>query len=589
MPARLSGKMRYPRLILLATVFVGFIVPVEISLASELIQCEGRYRHHLQGVCQDSDGNLYWSFTTTLVKTDGNGKVLKKVDVANHHGDLCYADGQLFVAVNYGQFNNPLGNADNEVVVYLAETLEQKARHKIPQVKHGAGGIASHNGKFIVVGGLPEGVEENYLYEYNASFEFQKRHVLPSGWTRLGIQAAAHADGVWWFGCYGNTLLKVSSDFEMLGRYSFDCGYGIEQARGGGLLTAGGESSPDNGCSGWVTKRQTHQMVSGSIKKPLQRIGFGSCIKQQNPAPLFANVLDYEPELFLFMGDNIYGDTEDMAVLKAKYQELGAKPEFKQLTEKSILLATWDDHDYGLNDGGAGFTKRDVSQKVFLEFWRDVPDSPRRERPGVYDAHIFGPESKRVQVILLDTRFFRSNLKTGKRRVGGPYYPDSDPKLTMLGRGQWQWLEKQLLQPAQIRIVVSSIQFAPTAAGQETWANLPAEKQRFLDLIGRTQASGLIIVSGDRHWSEFSRITNGLSYPLYDFTSSSMNQLHPRGTPTENPHRFLDKTFHQENFGTIDIDWNQKDPVIKVGIVDLQGKTQLSHSVKLSELQIGSR
>ena len=540
-------------------------------------------------MCQDPAGNLYWSFTTTLVKTDVHGKVLKKVDVANHHGDLCYADGQLFVAVNYGQFNNPLGNADNEVVVYLAETLEQQDRHKIPQVKHGAGGIASHNGKFIVVGGLPEGVEENYLYEYNASFEFQKRHVLKSGWTRLGIQAATFADGVWWFGCYGNTLLKVSSDFEMLGRYSFDCGYGIEQARGGGLLTAGGMSSADKGCSGWVTKQLTHQMIADKIQKPLQRIGFGSCIKQQNPAPLLSNVLDYQPELFLFMGDNIYGDTEDMAVLKAKYQALGAKPEFKQLVERSLVLATWDDHDYGLNDGGAGFVKRDASQQVFSEFWRDVPDSPRRERPGVYDAHIFGPESKRVQVILLDTRFFRSNLKTGERRVGGPYYPDSDPKLTMLGNEQWQWLEKQLLQQAQIRIVVSSIQFAPTAAGQETWANLPAEKQRFLDLIGRTQASGLIIVSGDRHWSEFSRITDGLSYPLYDFTSSSINQLHSRGTPTENRHRLLEKTYHLENFGTIDIDWNQKDPVIKVGIVDLQGKTQLSHSVQLSELQPHSK
>ena len=74
--------------------------------------------------------------------------------------------------------------------------MEELARHKTPQVKHGAGGIAHHDGKFIVVGGLPDGVEENYLYEYNAAFNFQKRHVLDSGWTRLGIQAAAIADGV---------------------------------------------------------------------------------------------------------------------------------------------------------------------------------------------------------------------------------------------------------------------------------------------------------------------------------------------------------------------------------------------------------
>ena len=159
----------------------------------------------------------------------------------------------------------------------------------------------------------------------------------------------------------------------------------------------------------------------------------------------------------------------------------------------------------------------------------------------------------------------------------------------MLGAKQWQWLEKQLQQPAEVRLVVSSIQFAPSAAGQESWANLPLEKQRFLDLISATKASGVLVVSGDRHWSEFSRLTDGLSYPLYDFTSSSINQLHGRGTPTKNPHRFLKTTYHKENFGTIDIDWNQNDPVIRVEIVDLQSKTQLSHSVKLSELQFDTQ
>jgi alkaline phosphatase D len=577
------------RLKLIASVFVCLISAMDVSEAVELVRCDGVYPHHLQGVCQDTDGNLYWSFTTTLVKTDSEGQVLKKLEVANHHGDLCYVDGRLFVAVNYGQFNNPLGQAENEIVVYQADTLQEHARYKIPQVKYGAGGIAHHDGKFIVVGGLPDGVEKNYLYEYNASFVFQKRHVLNSGWTRLGIQAAAFADGVWWFGCYGNILLKVSSDFEMLGRYKFDCGYGIEQAMGGGLLTAGGQCVDQVGCSGWITRRLTRQMLPNQVQKPITRIGFGSCVKQQNPAPLFANVLDYGPELFLFMGDNIYGDSDDMAVLKAKYQVLGRKPMFQKLVAESVVLATWDDHDYGMNDGGSGFAQREASQQVFVDFWNDVPDSPRRARPGVYDSYVFGPAGKRVQIILLDTRFFRSDLKTGPRRVGGPYYPDKNPSLTMLGTTQWQWLEKQLQQPAEIRIVVSSIQFVPTASGQETWDNLPLERQRFLDLLEKSQASGLFVVSGDRHWSDFSRMTEGLPYPLYDFTSSSINQLHPRGTPTNNPHRLLDRTFHQENFGTIDIDWSQEDPEIRVQIVDLHDKVQLSHSFRLSSLQVAPK
>ena len=176
-----------PQLNLIVLVFVCLPWTMVTSKAAEPIRCEGMYPHHLQGVCQDPDGNLYWSFTTTLVKTDSMGQVLKKREVANHHGDLCYVEGRLFVAVNYGQFNNPLGQAKNEIVVYQAETLQEQARYKIPQVKYGAGGIAHHDGKFIVVGGLPSGVEQNYLYEYNASFIFQKRHVLDSGWTRLDV------------------------------------------------------------------------------------------------------------------------------------------------------------------------------------------------------------------------------------------------------------------------------------------------------------------------------------------------------------------------------------------------------------------
>jgi alkaline phosphatase D len=190
-----------------------------------------------------------------------------------------------------------------------------------------------------------------------------------------------------------------------------------------------------------------------------------------------------------------------------------------------------------------------------------------------------------VQIILLDTRYFRSDLNRGDRLVGGPYYPNADPQATMLGAAQWKWLKQQLKKPAEIRLVVSSIQLVPTAAGQEAWANLPLERTRFMELVSQTKANGLFVISGDRHWSDFSRTTSDVPYPLYDFTSSSINQLHPRGTPTENLHRLLDHTFHKENFGTIDIDWAGDDPKIRVSIVDLDGKQQMSHAFHLSELR----
>ena len=191
------------------------------------VLCEGKYAGHLQGVCRGANGNFFWSFTRALVKTDTKGKVLKKIEVPDHHGDVCFAGGKIYCAVNFGAFNNPEGKSDNWVYVYNSKDLECLAKYPVPEIKHGAGGIAEKNGRFIVVGGLPEGVKENYVYEYDKEFNFKKRHVIKSGWTRLGIQAAAFAQGHWWFACYGSVLLKTTPDFKMVGKYNFNCGYGV--------------------------------------------------------------------------------------------------------------------------------------------------------------------------------------------------------------------------------------------------------------------------------------------------------------------------------------------------------------------------
>ena len=319
-------------------------------------------------------------------------------------------------------------------------------------------------------------------------------------------------------------------------------------------------------------------------EEPLTRILFGSCIKQEKPVPIFDAILARNPELFLFLGDNIYGDTEDMAVMKGKYATLGRKPGFAALRKTCPLMAVWDDHDYGVNDGGADYAKREEAQKEFLDFWGDESD-PRHEREGVHSARIFGPEGRQVQVILLDTRYFRGPLKTGEKRVGGKYYPSDDPSIPMLGEVQWQWLEEELKKPAEVRLIGSGIQIVPEAAGQETWANLPHERQRLFDLIAKTKAEGVVLLSGDRHWSEFSRTKEATPYPIYDFTSSSLNQLHPRGTPTENRFRVSETTYHAENFGEVAIDWKEEETTIAVSICDMRGEVKFSRKVPLSELK----
>ena len=217
------------------------------------VACEGTYQHHLQGICAGAQA-IYWSFTTQLVKTDLDGRIVKKMSVTNHHGDLCFHDGKIYVAVNLGKFNDPKGNADSWVYVYKASDLSFVSKHETQEVFYGAGGIGCRNGHFFIVGGLPDDVQENYVYEYGADFRFVKKIVIKSGHTLMGIQTATFANGRWFFGCYGkpSTLLVTDADFRMKGRYAYDCSLGIEGLSDGRMLSASGRCQPKVGCTGKI-------------------------------------------------------------------------------------------------------------------------------------------------------------------------------------------------------------------------------------------------------------------------------------------------------------------------------------------------
>ncbi len=227
------------KLLLIALVLIG-LNSVRGDEAFLPTDCEGIYPRHLQGICTNSKDTIYWSWTDVLVKTDTKGRILARVPVANHHGDLCFHDGRVYVATNLGKFNKPEGEADSWVYVYDGGTLAELAKHRVPEVVHGAGGMEWHNGKFFIVGGLPPDGQANYLYEYDGSFRFQRRHVLASGYTLMGIQTVAYADGAWWFGCYGKpqVLLRANEKLQFSGKWEFNASVGLASIGDGHFLIA---------------------------------------------------------------------------------------------------------------------------------------------------------------------------------------------------------------------------------------------------------------------------------------------------------------------------------------------------------------
>ncbi|GAB4836987.1 hypothetical protein Ancab_001901 [Ancistrocladus abbreviatus] len=272
----------------------------------------------------------------------------------------------------------------------------------------------------------------------------------------------------------------------------------------------------------------------------VSRIAFGSCSNQSAPQPIWDAILNFNPQLFIWMGDNIYGDIRrpfhlfgrertigpwknvprfipsSEEEMKSRYEMAKSNPGYSNLRKKcKNIIGTWDDHDFGLNDAGKEFTGKVTNQRLMLDFLDEPVDSSRRKQAGVYMSYTFGPIGRRIKVILLDTRYHRDPISR-------------DGNGTILGSSQWTWLEKELHGPSTtITIIVSSIQvisnFSAVTAPflhTECWARFPKERDRLFQLIADSKRNGVLCISEDVHYGEIARYDCATGYPSYDITSS---------------------------------------------------------------------
>jgi alkaline phosphatase D len=321
----------------------------------------------------------------------------------------------------------------------------------------------------------------------------------------------------------------------------------------------------------------------------LTKIAFGSCMGQDDPAPALRAAAASGADLFVMLGDNVYGDAYsgnmELYELKDAYAALASNPDFQEINAAMPISPSWDDHDFGLNDAGADFSAKEYAETIFEHFWRVPQDDIRRARPGIHFAETYGVEGQTVQLIHLDTRFFRSPLKpTDQRGARGKerYLPDADPAKTLLGDDQWAWLAEELAKPADVKILVSSIQIIADGHGWEAWRQLPAERERLYAMIDDIAPRNLILVSGDRHAAALYRKDGVGAGPLHELTASSLNRSFrtdlPEAEDEAGPFR-LGARYFRENFGDIAIDWAGKKAVLTVR--DNQGQAVQSVDVPL--------
>jgi alkaline phosphatase D len=295
------------------------------------------------------------------------------------------------------------------------------------------------------------------------------------------------------------------------------------------------------------------------------RIAFGSCLRQSKPAPIFKIIAAEKPDVFIWLGDNVYGDSADAGVINTAYATLAALDGFTEFRAATPFLYIWDDHDFGKNDAGAEFTAIEQNKKIMLDFFAEPTDSLRRQRAGNYDAKIVESSGRRVQFILLDTRSFRSPAKFLEGAKKRTHIPNDDPAATILGAAQWEWLEAELNKTADVRIVCSSIQVLPTKHRFEKWANFPRERERLLSML---DPKNTIILSGDRHYGSMMIDPTGSVPP--EVTSSSLNTT-GKPSPEDNEEPFIvGPAFTEPHYAELSF---EADDSVNVRFIDSAGKT----------------
>ena len=311
-------------------------------------------------------------------------------------------------------------------------------------------------------------------------------------------------------------------------------------------------------------------------------IGFGSCVDQDFPQPIWNAIKDKNIDSFMFLGDNVYGDEPSGNLVKLKKSYETQSTLFPKWLKQKKIISIWDDHDYGINDGGGDFVNKYESQKLFLDFWNIPNNDIRHSREGLYFNELLDIDGFKVNLIVLDTRFFRSKLNSDK----APYIPNDNKSTTILGDAQWSWLEEVLQQESDFIFVLSSIQVIPKEHIFEKWQLFPHERLRLINLL-ESQKTKSLILSGDRHKGGLYKKGN-----LIELTSSSLNKPTSaarkikklRSAPNslkkeliETDEYLVTKIYNYENFGLIKINSETKD--IEISLNDIVGNTIFSNKI----------
>lgn len=304
-----------------------------------------------------------------------------------------------------------------------------------------------------------------------------------------------------------------------------------------------------------------------NLSKAPQKIIFGCCANQDADQPLWKAILEEKADLMIAMGDMVQAAKPDQKSIVDEYKTLAKIDEYVKARETVPFLITWDDQDYGKVDGGADNPKKEEARKAVWFYYPYIKDSTLLDQPGIFHSKVLGGvregrgrrarTTPSVHVIMLDTRWNRTDK-------------------TLLGNDQWEWLEDQMREPADFKILVSSIQVLAEEHAFDKWSQFPKEKEKLLNLIIKTKPKNFLILSGDRKLAAISKKDIKNYGTLHEVTAGSFNQ--PQEL-VEKETVYMNEAYNKENYGLISIDWSKR--IAGIEIKNLEGKPVQSLEIKL--------
>ncbi len=318
---------------------------------------------------------------------------------------------------------------------------------------------------------------------------------------------------------------------------------------------------------------------------PTVRIAMGSCTyvnEERFDRPgtpygsdygIFTSIAAAKPDVMVWLGDNTYtreADWNSRTGFLHRYTHTRSLPELQPLLARTANYAIWDDHDYGPNDSDRGFWGKSMSLEIFKAFWAN-PSAGVMDKPGITTSF----EIADAQFFLLDDRYYRApNDRT-------------DGERTILGEHQIQWLIDALsTSTATFKFVCVGSQFLTDNLRKECFSRMPEERQRIINEITTNRISGVIFLTGDIHATELSKLDRPGTYPLYEFTCSSLTAGSNKGIKDQsNAYRVAGTEYGLHNFGIATLSGPEKDRTLTITVHDANGTEVWTRSISARELR----